>query len=553
MKIINSSIIPRAIVNYGFTFEEAIFEGIDNVLDVANKETKIDCFMYPVNRDISYMICDNSGGASMDEIFSLKKERSYLENYTNVEIMKKKIGLFGAGSFSHTNVSNNIWFFTKVQGEFKAINLTKLVETGDFKKEVFEEVVPENIIPKEFLNKCKLNLDVYDTIVYVDKVKIASNQEIKDFQLDISLIHKGILGNQIIKNLRCTYEKKLKGGYRIAFNGILLEPLDLFYRDTKTSKHIATLKITLKQLLEFGDQFEEEILGKYLSLYSQTFGDKALDLLMNESIEIECYGLAKEYINSQKNINWKDYVICNSETSGFWLFRNGRRIDNPLPILPIKLSHPSFNGFRAAITFSPIFDDFFGIQTNKNRAIISTEFKNALTTLFAQYEERNGMDILEVAKSYKFDRLIEQQKLWEDETYKFNINKLKGLKDWRKAELIARFYFEQRGYTVKDVTDRQVGYDLYVEKEVNFKKYVDIKFDKNGDGSFTLTDNEYLLASQQRESYIICIVTFNKKSAIIRLVENPIENIKFKEVRSWKSDSKYEAQEDYIELGVCFS
>ena len=55
------------------------------------------------------------------------------------------------------------------------------------------------------------------------------------------------------------------------------------------------------------------------------------------------------------------------QNSGFYIKRNNKYIGTALGMLEIVKSHPSHTHFRGEISFSPIFDDLFKIQTNKNR------------------------------------------------------------------------------------------------------------------------------------------------------------------------------------------
>lgn len=534
----NEEIISRAIGNLGFDFEEAILEAVDDAFEAASAPTPVKLWFTKKAKGYSCIVGDKSGGANYAKIFNLQSGNRYADRYNSVRDIYEKTGLFNAGSFSYLNISNEVWFFTKHESAWKSISLIKDKDTGDFKKVISDDNPTHIIGDIEF----EIDFEEFDSVLYIKDFNRSSNQSVKDFRVKESF-------NGFKKNLRVTYYDKLMQGYELIINGKPLTPLDVFYKHELGShvKEVVHISITLQELLEKNSYFEDDIMARYFEVFNRDASIiNAKEDLLSQSLEIKLYSYDTKYFNEHyfKSVAPSDAVTFNMQTSGFWLFRNGRKIGNPatLSTMGFVEQHPSLNIFRAEVHFSPIFDIYFGIQVNKNRYIVSEEVKECLedkiaeamryqnTTSFKTFITTNFDETTEFKNGDSSTQLTlglgEPDADKEDSRIKFKHTDTL----WQKAQKLCLCERELAGYTVKDVSKSRVGYDVKAyNQEIGDIQYIEVKSLERSGASFEITVEEYAKLKHYKENYYICLVLILEDSADFIYINNPEENVVFNE------------------------
>ena len=108
----------------------------------------------------------------------------------------------------------------------------------------------------------------------------------------------------------------------------------------------------------------------------------------------------------RKNKDWRAIprkVGINIENQGFYLMRHNRQIGRALA-LGIYTKHPNFNYFRGEISFPPILDKYFGVQTNKSRFSIDPSIRDMIKERLKGHLEQ----IRKVIKDWKSKADAEQ-------------------------------------------------------------------------------------------------------------------------------------------------
>ena len=455
--------IPRANVNIGFDWEEAILEGIDDAFEAANGKTQVECWIKKDTNGYSFLLGDIAGGANYTKLFNVPQNREYYEQYHDIEHLNQSTSVFGAGSLSHLHVSNEVCFFTKYNNENIVLRATKTLVTGDF---IVEEVVttPEEILSKYNLDMNEIDISKYDSLLYVRNFNRSTNQSVKSFREKEQFIG-------FEKNLRITFADKLEKAYSLMLNGNKLTSLDIFHKDKidEYVQHIGSFEITLQELFEIDTYYKDDIYAQYYKV----FNDESV--LLSQSVKVNLYSYDTKYFNntySKQNPN--DFVKFNLESSGYWIFRNGRKIGNPILLRTI---HPSLNNFRASIEFNPVFDKYFGIQVNKNRYVLDDTLKEVIDIKISQIIKERRLSKFNDLIS--FDNTSNKQKSNEE-------GKSKKIKNndpmWRRAEKYAlrAVELELPNFRVIDVSRSNIGYDLKAINSDTFEEIYIEAITKNG-------------------------------------------------------------------------
>jgi len=127
-------------------------------------------------------------------------------------------------------------------------------------------------------------------------------------------------------------------------------------------------------------------------LYSDTIGQSSEFVEIKPIVvdEIDPYTRKPAKINIKiilmdletirKNKDWRAIprkVGINIENQGFYLMRHNRQIGRALS-LGIYTKHPDFNYFRGEISFPPVLDKYFGVQTNKSRFSLDPSIRDII-------------------------------------------------------------------------------------------------------------------------------------------------------------------------------
>lgn len=106
---------------------------------------------------------------------------------------------------------------------------------------------------------------------------------------------------------------------------------------------------------------------------------------------------------------------------------------------------------------------------------------------------------------------------------------------WRTAEQNCVLVEESFGNKAKDVSKKNLGYDILSETSDGKIRYVEVKYLKRLGDSFTITNNEYTAAHQYKDKYYICLMTQDKDLVEVVYINNPIETLNFeKRARAWE-------------------
>lgn len=107
---------------------------------------------------------------------------------------------------------------------------------------------------------------------------------------------------------------------------------------------------------------------------------------------------------------------------------------------------------------------------------------------------------------------------------------------WRSVEINVQTYFEnlEDVTSVIDVSKSNLGYDLevYRSDKVDF---VEVKSVNHLGDSFSLTNNEYGVANEKKDSYLLAIVKQTDTNIELCIIQNPIETVQLnRRVTRWE-------------------
>lgn len=100
-----------------------------------------------------------------------------------------------------------------------------------------------------------------------------------------------------------------------------------------------------------------------------------------------------------------------------------------------------------------------------------------------------------------------------------------GIQKWRSAEENARNALNANGFSLRDVSNQNVGYDLEGKDPNGSEIYIEVKSVDFAGQKFRMTNNEFAAAQYKQNSYFIAIVHQKANSLEISLVKNPIKNL----------------------------
>lgn len=405
--------------NIGFKVSEAIMEAIDDSFDAplspgdvgAAKCVKI--FIYEENyieqneveydaqqididgnksQRYSYLILDNGSGTDVDNIFDFGKKKEH--RFSTLDELTTINGLFHYGLSSHMNVGQQLYFYSRRVSEEWWLNC---LEGSEILEDVYTYKKQEQ--PYFKIEDQKLELDEPDFYVRtIVNVKGVRKSELEEENLDKYV-------ENLVKQFGITYRHYIQRGNKVFINGKQVKAIDPFLSEKKyTGRGIGSdvfhsFDITLKELLEKEDVIvEKRIINKYGHLFQNK------KELLNQAIKVNMFHLSLKFIDTSfKNRITREIVNCLTPSgvdSGFYIKRNNRYIGRAAKILDICTNHNSFNYFRAEIAFSPIFDNFFGIQVNKNKYDIKSSLASLLIDKMVEKTEGKLSSYL---KRYKDD------------------------------------------------------------------------------------------------------------------------------------------------------
>ncbi len=95
--------------------------------------------------------------------------------------------------------------------------------------------------------------------------------------------------------------------------------------------------------------------------------------------------------------------MVNVANQGFYIMRHNRQIGSG-QTLHLFSKNPMFNYFRAEISFPPVLDEMFGVQTNKSRFSLDDQLREELEKRLEKVITQIRDDIKEEADAYKAER-----------------------------------------------------------------------------------------------------------------------------------------------------
>lgn len=100
-----------------------------------------------------------------------------------------------------------------------------------------------------------------------------------------------------------------------------------------------------------------------------------------------------------------------------------------------------------------------------------------------------------------------------------------GIQRWRSAEENARNALNANGFSLRDVSNQNVGYDLEGKDPNGNEIYIEVKSVDFSGQKFRMTNNEFAAAQYKQDNYYLAIVHQSANSLEISLVKNPIKNL----------------------------
>lgn len=408
------------LTNLGFDLYEAIMESIEDSIDANANSISINIFNEEIETTIgdkniksdrlSYIIGDNGSGIeNLKELFNFGEYKE--ERFKNIEELKTKNGIYHYGAISHLNVGVFVTLYSKVKNEgWKMIN----VYYDQYKKKAF--IDNQKYLDEDNMNQLKVLYrdkipTVSGSIIYVRGINKDNIIEIdEDIVEDEEEKEENLYENDSIGYIKDILSKKIGIKYKVSLednvnpikitiNNINVVPKDIFLNsmelpeNLRTNNCFATYKISLKHII---DKLQDDIKAEILfQRYGNLFESK--EELLEECIEIDFYALSNEYKSKkiQKKYIEQGYLVPSPYYSGLFVRRNNIYMGNTAKIMNLFNFHPSFNTLRGEIRFSPLFDDFFGIQINKNKYRIS----NVLEYLIEQNINNDNRLIGRTAKA----------------------------------------------------------------------------------------------------------------------------------------------------------
>ncbi|GEA15381.1 hypothetical protein E308F_16250 [Moorella sp. E308F] len=99
---------------------------------------------------------------------------------------------------------------------------------------------------------------------------------------------------------------------------------------------------------------------------------------------------------------------------------------------------------------------------------------------------------------------------------------------WRSAELnLAALFNSIDGIEAIDVSKSNIGYDLEVRNPDGTVEYIEVKCVEEIGLPFSLTNNEYSMASKYGENYILALVKPYEKSFAVCFIKDPVNQLNF--------------------------
>lgn len=422
------SLLNNGLKNIGFSSIEALMEGTDDSIDAGAKNIEIKIFEEDytskfkesiIAERYSYIIFDDGNGTiDVNKIFDFGEEKE--EIYTSKKEYYTKNGKFHYGTISHINVGEEVSFFSKVKenSKWKVCSLiyNKKNNCGYIseEREISEEeghllklheinlsiesgsiLLVRGVKKTSFgyndINRCCEHVINELGVTYYEYLK--GNVKSKKRNIVTILRYKG---KNIVKKFNDSYMEIMRQINKdeilnIKINNQEIKPLNPLCTDLTDSRVkpvvFGRYKITLREIMEwYKDEIDEyDKKNEFSHIFTE-------DELKDMAIEIKLVAIGKskilELYGKSKNLSEIYYPKYNYK--GFYNKRNNRYIGKAMGMLGIVVDHPSHTRFRGEISFSPVFDELFLIQINKNRNSISILLRELIEIKIAEDQNLKG-------------------------------------------------------------------------------------------------------------------------------------------------------------------
>lgn len=280
-------------------------------------------------------------------------------------------------------------------------------------------------------------------------------------------------------------------------------------------KYFGCQTSNIDEILEFINTTEISLLG-----YSQIASEAIRQIIMNANIPLLLNAnifSSSNKLSSLSNINKNNGYIDNSYIQ--LLQDNGTTL-NDLNIFLKKLSLDNIlklqfpeNKAKKMDVKEHTYNCQLDILDNKEVNIIS----NSFPTCNKSNEPENNL------KKSTFSEWLDM--VSKDDNKKEELSFLTP-KKWRSVEENTLLILNSNGFTLKDVSKQNVGYDLEGNDPNGNPIYIEIKSLEYYGQKFRMTNNEYAVAQYKTNEYYLALVVLSSNSIEISLIKDPINKLK---------------------------
>ena len=109
-----------------------------------------------------------------------------------------------------------------------------------------------------------------------------------------------------------------------------------------------------------------------------------------------------------------------------------------------------------------------------------------------------------------------------------------SLTKWRSVEQQVLEILSAEGWTAKDVSLQNIGYDIEATNPNGKVVFVEVKSLNYAGQNFVLTSNEEATAREKGESYILALVLQKQDHLDVMFIEDPTKSLQFeRQCRQW--------------------
>ncbi len=336
-----SSLSLDSIRYLGLTTTDAICELIDNSLDASAENINVQIFAH--TGGISITVEDDGEGIEPERVAEVLSFGGRVDRNR-----QKSIGRFGWGLPSAACCqAPRTEIFSKVQGGewyTSYIDLNELSKMKQARLPIAEKKAPPRDLP------LKLRERSSGTVVWLRDCD----------SLDYTDLNR--LMGEVVSWVGETYRKYINAGKTIRVG------------------NIAVVKSDPLMLLPGCWMQDQAGQGRIFQTIPPIVVEDVIDPVTGKpaEVEVKIAVLDWEHVWKQPNADEiRSKLGINIEEQGFYLMRHDRQIGRAQSFW-LYTKHNDFNYFRGEISFPPVLDDYFGVQTNKSRFSLDRSLRDQL-------------------------------------------------------------------------------------------------------------------------------------------------------------------------------